>query len=100
MIDEAAQTAATNEPRGNDLAIYSIGLGNAVTADRNGQGPLGEVLLRYMAAVGDDGNRTTDSCDSIATGESCGQYYYALGGADLLPIFEDISRRIYTRITE
>jgi hypothetical protein len=93
MTDEAALTHSTNtlEPAGNDLAIYTIGLGD-VSA--------GESLLRYMAAVGDDGDRNTDSCFGVPAKRSCGQYYYAPSGDSLLPIFENIASRIYTRITE
>jgi pyrimidine operon attenuation protein/uracil phosphoribosyltransferase len=94
MADTMALTKSTNlgEPAGNDIAIYSIGLGSAVAG--------GEKLLRYMAAVGDDGDRETDPCRSVASMTSCGQYYYAPQGNALLPIFEDIATRIYTRITD
>jgi hypothetical protein len=100
MIDEAALTASNNtsEPRGNDIAIYSIALGDAsqiVYGDA-----VGEELLRYMAAVGDDGDRTTDPCSGIATETNCGQYYYAPDGDGLKEVFEDIAGRIYTRITQ
>jgi len=93
MTDEAALTRSTNslEPAGNDLAIYTIGLGD-VSA--------GESLLRYMAAVGDDGDRNTDPCFGVPAKRSCGQYYYAPTGNALLPIFENIASRIYTRISE
>jgi len=93
MTDEAALTTSlnTHEPAGNDLAIYTIGLGD-VSA--------GENLLRYMAAVGDDGDRTTDPCSGVPAKRSCGQYYYAPSGNSLLPIFENIDSRIYTRISE
>jgi len=103
MIDEAALTIVRSynttdpdynpdEPIGNDIAIYSIGLGDAIS--------YGEPLLRYMAAVGDDGDRNTDPCDGIPAKRSCGNYYYAATGDDLLPVFEDIASRIYTRITQ
>ena len=93
MTDEAALTRSTNshEPSGNDMALYTIGLGD-VSA--------GESLLRYMAAVGDDGDRTTDPCFGVTARRSCGQYYYAPSGNALLPIFENIASRIYTRISE
>lgn len=93
MADALALTRSTNqdEPRGNDVAVYSIGLG-AVS--------LGEPLLRYIAAVGDDGDRTTDPCATVASFRSCGQYYYTNNPEDLVPIFEDIATRIYTRITQ
>jgi hypothetical protein len=99
MVDEAALTKSTNlnEPSGNDIAIYSIGLGDGVGS---GAGVIGENLLRYMAAVGDDGDRTTNPCSLSPHRSDCGQYYYAPSGQELLPIFEDIATRIYTRITE
>jgi hypothetical protein len=106
------------EPLGNDIAIFSIGLGG-VTPDQSyldnplanplGQGlGSGEKLLRYMAAVGDDGDRVTDPCRAggtinglpLTAKTSCGNYYYAPEGDGLLPIFEDIATRIYTRLSQ
>jgi hypothetical protein len=81
-----------NEPVGNDIAIYSVGFGDIAA--------LGEPLLRYMAAVGDDGDRNTDPCVGIAPKHSCGQYYFAQYASDLLPVFQDIASRIYTKISE
>jgi hypothetical protein len=81
-----------NEPTGNDIAIYSIGLGDAIS--------YGETLLRYMAAVGDDGDRNTNQCATTPAKTRCGNYYFARTGDDLLPIFEDIASRIYYRITQ
>lgn len=102
MIDETALTVNRSavsdpkynpdEPVGNDIAIYSIGLGDAIS--------YGESLLRYMAAVGDDGDRNTDPCRNTPAKRSCGNYYYAATGDALLPVFEDIASRIYTRITQ
>ena len=99
MVDQAALTKSTNtnELPGNEIAIYAIGLGDGIG---QGTGVIGEDLLRYMAAVGDDGDRTTDLCSSTAHRQDCGQYYYAPTGDALLPIFEDIATRIYTRITD
>jgi hypothetical protein len=93
MVDRAALLVSpnTNESRGNDLAIYSIGFGPAAV--------LGEPLLRYMAAVGDDGNRLTDPCSSAPSQTNCGQYYFAANATQLAPIFQDIASRIYTKIT-
>ena len=81
MSDEAALTKSTNlsEPPGNDIAIYTIGLGAAGDVIPT-KGAIGEILLRYMAAVGDDGDRTTDPCRTTANKQSCGQYYYAPSG--------------------
>jgi len=50
--------------------------------------------------VGDDGDRTTDPCATAPAFRSCGQYYYTNNPEDLVPIFEDIATRIYTRITQ
>ena len=93
MVDRAALLSSTNanEARGNDLAIYSMGFGPLAV--------LGEPLLRYMAAVGDDGNRLTDPCSTTPSQHNCGQYYFAANATQLLPIFQDIASRIYTKIT-
>jgi hypothetical protein len=101
-----------NEPVGADIVIYSIGLGDVTPgqdflATRPNWGT-GEKLLRYMAAVGDDGDRVSDPCRQgelisgalLPAKQSCGNYYYAPQGSDLLPIFEDIAGRIYTRISQ
>jgi hypothetical protein len=110
MVDQAALTVHTNaanatdplynknEPLGNDIAIYAVGLSSDVQK--------GVPLLRYAAAVGDDGNRVTDECltktppySPLGWQTSCGQYYYAQTGNDLIPIFNSIASRIYTKIT-
>ncbi len=104
MIDQAALTHSnnTNEPSGNDIAVYTIGLGKAVGHTTvSGAGTMyPEGLLRYMAAVGDDGDRNTDPCAGVAEKLKCGSYYYAAKGNALRPIFDDIASRIYTRITQ
>jgi hypothetical protein len=97
----ALTTSTTDEPLGNDIGIFTIGLGDVV---RESGGVItstyGEDLLRYMAAVGIDGDRTTDPCSATAPKETCGQYYYAPSAAELFAIFEDIANRIYTRISQ
>ena len=103
MTDRAALTVVRSvppdpsrynpyEPVGNDIAIYSVGFGDIAA--------LGEPLLRYMAAVGDDGDRNTDPCVGVPAKHSCGQYYFAQNSSDLLPVFQDIASRIYTKISE
>jgi hypothetical protein len=104
MVDELALTYTgkagvtdtrynLNEPHGNDVAVYSIFLG--------GVNRPGIDLLRYLAAVGDDGDRVTDPCSGVAlSAESCGQFYRAPTGGKLMHIFEEIATRIYTRITD
>ena len=59
-----------------------------------------ELVTVDMAAVGDDGDRTTDPCKTIAQKTNCGQYYYAPNSSFLGRIFDEIATRIYTRITE
>jgi hypothetical protein len=98
MVDEAALTVSENENEilGNNIAIYSIYLDSSSAI-------AGEYLLRYMADVGDDGDRRTQaSCDRDPSlpGRICGQYYHAPNETQLLPIFENIASRIYTRITQ
>ena len=121
MIDRAALTVTDNssnpalynknEPVGNDIAIYSIGFPPDTNATVLANfDALGEPLLRYMAAVGDDGDRTTDPCiikppdpqdgTPVAPRTSCGQYYYAPNSSALAGIFQDIATRIYTKISE
>jgi len=110
MADEAALTKSMNprEPRGSDIAIYTIGLnlftyvGGVPTVSP--VNTVGIKLLRYIAAVGDDGDRTTDPCVSTPgitiTSKECGQFYATNDPKELTPIFEDIATRIYTRISE
>jgi hypothetical protein len=81
---------------GSNMAIYSIGLGVAA----NYPSYAGEELLRYMASVGDDGDRVTDPCPPLVHATSCGNYYYAPSGSGLIAIFEDIAKRIFTRLTK
>jgi len=99
--------------------IFSIGLGNGVLdngcrfgspgrcevgPDGNPytQGdarPYGASLLRYIAAVGDDGNPATNElCSGVPYDEWCGNYYFGAEGNQLDDIFEDIASRIFTRI--
>jgi hypothetical protein len=101
MIDETGLLRSGNaqEPLGNDIAIFTIGLG-AAGYPVSGGGAIGEELLRYMASVGDDGDRQTDLCTLTPAQRNCGTYYYAPVGDQLVQIFEDIATRIYTRITD
>ncbi len=59
--------------------------------------------MRYMALVGDDGNRTTDLArpwvSTLPPKKSCGQYYFTQNADELGPIFDSIASRIYTKIT-
>jgi hypothetical protein len=95
MVDDAALTSSgnPNERLGNEMAIYAIRLGSMTVGSA-------EAFMRYVAAVGDDGDRRTDPCATVAANTSCGQYYSAPSGNRLLPIFEDIASRIYIKITQ
>jgi len=92
---------------GQGAVIFTIGLGDLMinsTACDPSYSPtcepdLGEKLLRYAAAVGDDGDPGTDACSSTGAGNSCGNYYFSPTGSGLLKVFEAIASRIFTRIT-
>jgi len=110
ITDRVALIYSTNnnEPvGGEEIAIYTIGLGVAAAPPDYD----GEVMLRYMANIGDDNFRNpvpdivadaypADPCDGVAPQTSCGQYYYAPSGAYLTQIFEKIAGSIFTRITQ
>jgi Putative Flp pilus-assembly TadE/G-like len=94
---------------GQGAIIFSIGLGPLVV---NSPGcyagapyfgvcevDLGEKLLRYAAAVGDDGDPSTDLCGGIPSQDNCGNYFFSPTGAGLRDVFEAIASRIFTRLT-
>ena len=76
------------------MVIYSVALGAAQA---------GADVLRYMANLGDDGDRETDACVvagvPLPATQNCGNYYYAPSGAYLDQIFEAIASRIFTKIS-
>ena len=87
-------------PGGQGAVIFSIGLGNLVWDNQSGgDADAGEQLLRYLAAVGDDGDPGTDPCSSVGPATSCGNYYFSPTGDGLIQVFEAIASRIFTRIT-
>jgi len=118
--DDAARDAAdfvgcpdANSPQpagcpapGQGAVIFAIGLGD-LTVNSPACWPgypscdadLGEQLMRYIAAVGDDGDSSTDPCGSVASGNDCGNYYFSPSGAGLIRVFEAIASRIFTRLT-
>jgi len=97
MVDDAALLLSVNEdePLGQNIIIYSIGLGAASN---------GEALLRYMANVGDEGSRGNDACAPggvpMPPETNCGNYYYAPTVDYLAQIFESIATRIFTKISQ
>jgi hypothetical protein len=89
---------------GIGAVIFTIGLGKGVDQyGPNAPSPVvGEELLRYIARVGFNGDPqfTPDSpCWGVASGTSCGNYYYSPDADQLGPIFEEIADRIFTRLT-
>lgn len=90
---------------GFEALIFTIGMGDKMingTCDpyaRTCYEDLGERVLRYIAAVGDDGNPLSDLCDGKPQKTNCGNYYFAETALDLDPVFTDIAKRVYTRIT-
>jgi hypothetical protein len=101
---------------GFEALIFTIGMGPALLEGKcdtlyyTGSDPetdpkhtcepdLGERLLRYVAAVGDDGNPDTDLCAGTTPGTDCGNYYYRESATDLDTVFDDIAKRIFTRLT-
>jgi hypothetical protein len=113
LYDPPGSILGDDEPKmGDEVAIYAIGLGDAGLGDQDG-----ELLLRYMANIGDDNFRNpipddptddfpADPCDpsvypvDAAPQHSCGQYYYAPDGSHLAQIFEKVAGSIFTRITQ
>lgn len=89
---------------GQGAVMFSIGLGDQVLSTYNTDPvPHGVRLLRYIGAIGDDGDVDTDPCagkyDNLAEWkEWCGNYYFSPTGAELDLVFEDIASRIFTRI--
>jgi hypothetical protein len=91
---------AGTAPGGQGAVVFSIGLGDAViNYTKGGDGDQGEQFLRYVAAVGDDGDPGSDPCATAGVGVSCGNYYFSPSGTGLLKVFEAIASRIFTRIT-
>jgi hypothetical protein len=102
------QPAGCPAAGGQGAVIFTIGLGDQVTENTTCnpaaypggcQADAGERFLRYVAAIGDDGNPGTDDCAGIPSKENCGNYYFAQEGLELEEIFEAIASRIFTRIT-
>jgi Flp pilus assembly protein TadG len=93
--------AACSGTAGQGAVIFTIGLGDGVIDDTNeahGR-PYGASLLRYIAAVGDDGDPATDLCSGHSNyAEWCGNYYFSPEGPGLTRVFEDIASRIFTRL--
>lgn len=89
---------------GQGAVMFGIGLGGTVVGNPvdAGGASFGDTLLRYIGAVGDDGNPATDPCSGTAKdtgGYDCGNYYFTPDGVGLDNVFTQIASRIYTRLT-
>jgi hypothetical protein len=86
--------------RGQGAFVFAVGLGEEImTLDSNpfffDRKPYGASFLRFLAALGDDGDATSDPCAAESEYDrNCGNYYYAASGADLEGIFVLIASRI------
>ncbi|NPA30822.1 MAG: hypothetical protein GXO37_02345 [Chloroflexi bacterium] len=53
--------------------------------------------------MGDDNDPTTNLCDRPPYNSNyaldCGNYYYRSSGADIAEVFDEIARRIFTRLS-
>lgn len=93
---------------GQGALIYAIGLGRLVVNFAYGAPDAGDRTLRYIAAVGDDGDAETDLCATVppptlsAGNDSynCGNYYFSEFGTGLNSVFESIASRLFTRLTQ
>jgi Flp pilus assembly protein TadG len=98
------QSDSCGTTQGQGAIIFTIGLGNEILLMDNdtigGLKPYGASLLRYIAAIGDDGDAATNPCALESNwAKSCGNYFFAQAGADLERVFELIYSRIFTRLT-
>lgn len=94
-----------NDKGGQNALIFTIGLGDQVINTAYGDPDAGERLLRYAANVGYDGEpnpNTTepDPCLGEPVGSSCGNYFFAPTGNQLIQIFEQIASKIFTRLIQ
>ncbi len=94
-----------NGQLGQGAVIFTVGLGNGVldTVNEVNGLPYGTTLLRYIAAVGDDGDPASDPCstyyeDAGDWQEWCGNYYFSPQGDQLSEVFQDIASRVFTRL--
>ena len=92
---------------GQSAVIFTIGLGpQVVNTYAANDVAHGVSLLRYVAAVGDDGDPNTDPCRDLGLYDNenewrqwCGNYYFDATGNQLDRVFEEIASRIFTRLT-
>ncbi|MBN1440624.1 MAG: VWA domain-containing protein [Anaerolineales bacterium] len=96
----ASPATGCGSTKGQGAVIFAIGLGDEIDRRDPNNFAYGGELLRFIAAIGDDGNPDTNLCASEPDyKKNCGNYYYAQEGTDLGPVFEAIYSRIFTRLT-
>ena len=90
VVTRLIPSADCNGQTGQGAVVFTIGLGDGVLDNTNEASslPYGTALLRYIAAVGDDGDPGTDPCDDLWEDqyewqEWCGNYYYSPEGDQL-----------------
>ncbi len=95
--------------KGLDAVLFAIGIGDEVISTKVSQAgdpPAGAFFLRYVAALGDDNDPRTDVCQSegkpfVPSGsrQKCGHYFWLRRGSDIQGVFDEIARRIFTRLS-
>ncbi len=105
MACDSKSPASGCSGAGQGSVLFAVGLGSQITNSKDDNGVLnyGDNLLRYIGAVGDDGNPLTNACDGVAidaSGYDCGNYYFTPTGAGVDDVFQSITSRIYTRLTK
>ncbi len=103
---KVADSNCHNNNTGQAAIMFSIGLGDYVfnSTNESGGNPYGDTLLRYIGAVGDDGDPTTDPCSTVpvdptVVSYNCGNYFFTQTGSGLNSVFSEIASRVYTRLT-
>jgi hypothetical protein len=89
---------------GLGATLFTVGLGDYVSSHPDAPDPaVGAKLLRYVAAVGLDGDPGNDPCSvepyASDPESNCGNYYFAEDSSELQGIFEALASRIFTRLT-
>ena len=108
--DPTSPAAGCNGIHGQGAVMFSIGLGKEVLTRSAGDTPplpYGDSLLRFVGAVGDDGDPSSDPCSTVSVPPvnnpyyyTCGNYYFAQFSAQLTGVFNNIFSRIYTRLAQ
>lgn len=104
MSEAIARGCAT---KGLEALMFAVGIGEEVIStevSEPGDPPAGAFFLRYVAALGDDADPSTDPCKGkpyIPSGDrqQCGNYYWLRSGSDIAAVFDEIARRIFTRLS-